>query len=82
MSLKDRWRKWKEEEEEEEEKQRSLMISETEEDIGILRSKLKIQKDGNDSLLIEHKEEIQVIFRKSMGLLISSILKTRITINH
>ena len=35
--------------------------------------KLKIEKDGNDSLSIEHKEEIY-IFHKSMDLLISNIL--------
>ena len=35
MPLKDRWRKWKElEEEEEEEEHSSMMIWETEEDIG------------------------------------------------
>ena len=33
---------------------------------------LKIEKDGNESLSIGHKEEIQ-IFHKSMDLLISSI---------
>ena len=33
-----------------------------------------IEKDGNDSLPIEHKEEIH-IFHKSMYLLISSIFK-------
>ena len=35
---------------------------------------MKIEKDGDDSLSIEHKEEIKVIFHKSMDLLISSIL--------
>ena len=34
------------------------------------------KKDGNDSLSIEHKEEIQVIFHKSIDLLISSILNS------
>jgi hypothetical protein len=34
---------------------------------------LKIEKDGNDSLYSERKEEIQFIFHKSMDLLISSI---------
>ena len=34
--------------------------------------KLKIEIEGNDSLSIEHKEEIH-IFHKSMDLLISSI---------
>ena len=34
---------------------------------------MKTEKDGNDSLSIEHKEEIQVIFYKSMDLLIISI---------
>ena len=29
-------------------------------------------EDGNDSLSIEHKEEIAVIFHNSIGLLISS----------
>ena len=38
------------------------MIWETEEDIGGWRRKLKIVKDGNDSLWIEHKEEIKVIY--------------------
>jgi hypothetical protein len=33
-----------------------------------------MEKDGNDILSIEHKEEIQVIFHKYMDLLISSIL--------
>ena len=36
--------------------------------------KLKIGKDGNDSLSIEHKDELQIIFHKFMDLLISSIL--------
>jgi hypothetical protein len=35
---------------------------------------LKIDKGGNDSLSHECKEEIQVIFHKSMDLLTSSIL--------
>ena len=30
-----------------------------------------MEKDGNDSLSIGHKEEIQIIFHKSMDLLIS-----------
>jgi hypothetical protein len=34
---------------------------------------MKIGKDGNDNS-IELKEEIQIIFRKSIDLLISSIL--------
>ena len=51
-----------------------FMIWETDEDIDSLRRKPKIEKDGNDSLPIEHKEEIQVIFHKSMDLLISSII--------
>ena len=33
--------------------------------------KLKIQEDGNDSLSHEHKEEIKVIFYKSLDLLTS-----------
>ena len=37
------------------------------------RRKLKIEKDGNDSLSVEHKEEIH-IFQKSMDLLTSRIL--------
>ena len=53
MPLKNRWRKWKELEEEEEHS--SLMILETEEDIGSKGGRLKFEKDGNDSLLIEHK---------------------------
>ena len=36
--------------------------------------KLKVEKDGNDSLSIEHKEEIQIIFRMYMDLLIKRIL--------
>ena len=38
-----------------------------------LKGELKIEIHGNDSLLIEHKEEIY-IFHKSMDLLVSSIL--------
>ena len=38
-----------------------------------LRRKLKTEKDGNDSLSHEHKEEIH-IFHKSMDLLICSTL--------
>ena len=68
MPLKDRWRKWKEQEEE---KHNSLMIWETEEEIGICRRKLTTEKDGNDSLWIQDKEEIH-IFRKSIDLLISN----------
>ena len=41
--------------------------------------KLKIEKDRNDSLSIEHKEEIR-IFHKSMDLLISSILNNNMNI--
>ena len=37
-------------------------------------SKLKIEENGNKSLSMEHKEEIQIIFHKPMDLLISSIL--------
>ena len=33
--------------------------------------KLNIEKDGNDSLSIEHGDKIQAIFRKSIDLLIS-----------
>ena len=36
--------------------------------------KLKIEKGGNYSLSHEHKEVIQIIFHKSMNLIISSIL--------
>ena len=36
--------------------------------------KLKIEKGGNDSSSTEHKEEIQVMFHKSMDLLTSNIL--------
>ena len=36
--------------------------------------KLKIEKGGNDSLSLEHKEEIKVIFCKSLDLLTSRIL--------
>ena len=36
--------------------------------------KLKIEKDGNYSLLIEPKEKIKLIFYKSMDLLMSSII--------
>ena len=38
---------------------------------------MKIEIDGNDSLRIEHKEEIH-IFHKSMELLISSILNNNV----
>ena len=31
--------------------------------------KLKVEIDGNDTLSIEHKEEIKIIFNKSMDLL-------------
>ena len=51
-----------------------LDVLETEEDIGSQRKKLKIEKDGNDNLSIEYKEEIQVIFHKALVLLISSTL--------
>ena len=34
----------------------------TEEDFGRQRKKLKIEKGGNESLSIKHKEEIKVIF--------------------
>ena len=34
---------------------------------------MKIEKDGNESLLIENKKDIQVMFHESMDLLISSI---------
>ena len=50
------------------------MTWETKEDIGSYSGKLNIGKDGNDSLFIEHKEEIQIIFHKSMNLLIGSKL--------
>ena len=33
-----------------------------------------MEQDGNDSLSHEHKEEIKVIFHKSLDLLISRIL--------
>jgi hypothetical protein len=47
----------------------------TDENIKRQRRKLKIEKDGNDGLSIEHKEEIRVhIFRKSMDGLISSTI--------
>ena len=39
-----------------------------------LKEKAKDLEDGNDSLSIEHKKEIQVFFPKSSYLLISSIL--------
>ena len=47
-----------------------LLIWETEEYNGSQRRKLKIEKGGNDSLSIEQKEETQVIFHKSLNLLI------------
>ena len=51
------------------------MVSETEEDIRSKRRKPKIEKDGNDSLSIEHKEQMHIYsISKSMGLLTSSIL--------
>ena len=39
-----------------------------------LKKKLKIEKDGNDSLPIEHKDEIKAILHESLGLIIRSIL--------
>ena len=50
------------------------MIWETKEDTESSKRKLKIEKIGTDSLLIEHEEEIQVNFNKSKDLLISRIL--------
>ena len=47
------------------------MIWETEEDISSKNRKLKIEKNGNYSLSIEHKEDIQSIFHKFMDLPIS-----------
>ena len=44
------------------------MVWETEDDDRSKKMKLKIEIDGNDSLSIEHKEEIQFIFYKSMYL--------------
>ena len=41
---------------------------------------MKFGKDGNDCLSHEHKEEMQVIFHKSMDLLISRITTTIIII--
>ena len=38
--------------------------------------KLNIEKDGNNSLSCEHKEEIKVMLRKSLDLLISNIFNT------
>ena len=35
-----------------------------------------MEKDGNDSLSIDYKEEIKVIFHKSTDLLISSTLNS------
>ena len=35
---------------------------------------MKIEKDGNDCLSFELKDEMQVIFHKSMDMLISNIL--------
>ena len=43
--------------------------------------KLKIEKGGNDSLSIEHKEEIQDIYHKSLDL-ISKIIIIIIIIIH
>jgi hypothetical protein len=39
-----------------------------------LKEEAEDRKSGNNSLSHKHKEEIQVIFHKSMGLLIGSIL--------
>jgi hypothetical protein len=39
-----------------------------------LKRKLKIEKYGNDSLSMDHQEEIQVIFHNSKDLPISTIL--------
>jgi hypothetical protein len=51
---------------------------------GSIRGKLKIEKDEEkkNRVSIEHKEEIQVIFRKSMDLLISSLLNNIIINNN
>ena len=46
----------------------------------VLKGKLKIEKGGNESLSIEHKDEIQVIFHKSMDWLIRACLITVIII--
>ena len=70
MSLKEGWWKWKEYKEEE---HSSLVIWETEEDIGNEIRKLKIERDGYDSLSVEHKAQTH-IFHKSMEFLISSRL--------
>ena len=40
------------------------MIWETEEDIGSWRRKVKIEKDGNDSLSGKHKDKIQIILHE------------------
>ena len=52
------------------------MISEREEDIGQLKEEAEDRKGGDKRMLHEHKEEIfvQVIFHKSMDLLICRIL--------
>ena len=43
--------------------------------VQIIKRKLKIKKGRNEHLAHEHKEEIHVIFNKSMDLLISGMLK-------
>ena len=40
-----------------------------------VKEEAEIEKEGNDSLWIEHKEEIKVVFYKYMDLLISSKIK-------
>ena len=55
------------------------MISETK-DIEELKEEAEDRKRGKERLSQKHKEEIQVTFRKSMDLLIKSILKIIIII--
>ena len=71
MSLKDKLRKWKKYKEEEEDG--SLTTWKTEEDVKRKRRKLEIERHQNESLSIEHKEEMQVIFHNWKDLLVTSI---------
>ena len=56
--MKGRWRKWKEKEE-----KQLLDYLRNRRRYWELKKKLKMEKDGNDSLSMEHKEDIQAIIQ-------------------
>ena len=56
MPMNSIWRKWNEWKEEEDQERNSLMYWKSEEDIASGMRKLKGEKDGNNSLLIEYEE--------------------------